>query len=62
MIQFTEQEIRHLREKYLKQRSAVNRIIEDVKEIMAEQFWFPKQGSQLDPLLLLPGLFCAADV
>ncbi|SET91754.1 heparinase II/III domain-containing protein [Lacrimispora sphenoides] len=44
MIQFTEQEIRHLREKYLKQRSAVNRIIEDVKEIMAEPVLVPKTG------------------
>ncbi|EXG88432.1 transcription initiation factor IIE, alpha subunit [Clostridium sp. ASBs410] len=44
MIQFTEQEIRHLREKYQRQRSAVNRIMEDVKEIMAEPVLVPKTG------------------
>ncbi|WP_024293816.1 heparinase II/III domain-containing protein [Lacrimispora indolis] len=44
MIQFTEQEIRHLRDKFQKQRSAVNRIKEDVKEIMAEPVLVPKTG------------------
>lgn len=44
MIQFTEQEIRHLREKFQRQRSAVNRMKEDVKEIMAEPVLVPKTG------------------
>ncbi len=52
MIQFTEQEIRHLREKYLKQRSAVNRIIEDVKEIMAEPVLVPKTGIATGPFII----------
>lgn len=44
MIQFTEQEIRHLKEKFQRQQSAVNRIIEDVKEIMEEPVLVPKTG------------------
>ncbi|MDR1769448.1 MAG: heparinase II/III family protein [Hungatella sp.] len=44
MIQFTEQEIRHLREKYQSQRSAINRIKEDVKDTMTEPVVVPKTG------------------
>ncbi|WP_312429645.1 heparinase II/III domain-containing protein [Lacrimispora sp.] len=44
MIQFTEQEIRHLREKFQRQPGAVNRIMEDVKEIMAEPVLVPQTG------------------
>ncbi|MDR2025221.1 MAG: heparinase II/III family protein [Hungatella sp.] len=44
MIQFTEQEIRHLREKFQRQGSAVNRIKEDVKDTMTEPVVVPKTG------------------
>lgn len=44
MIQFTEQEVRHLREKFQRQPGAVNRIMEDVKEIMAEPVLVPQTG------------------
>ncbi len=44
MIQFTEQEIMHVRKKYHRQRSAITRIKEEVREVMAEPVLVPKTG------------------